>query len=333
MVEGYALASIAPDQRSEEHALDDRLLALLKTDGRQSNRELADQLGLSAKQVATRLRRLIDRQGVRIVATVDSVAAGFPFMLAIAVAVDGPVDAVAHALAAIPNVLIVMRMAGQYEIEIVVAAESHAALSRIVKDRLARIPGIRALHPSFLLDVAKFETGFARIDTGAGLVDWPEPSVLDAVDRAIVERLWDNARASNESIGSSLGLSESTVRARIAQMRRRRLVHVTAIRNIELGYDTLFAFIGIELAQGAREEALAALVGMPQTAFVANVLGRFDILAQVLASDARALTDMLDVIAGLPGVRHASCAQGLALVKYDARFTLLTAQAEAGGGM
>jgi hypothetical protein len=33
---------------------------------------------------------------------------------------------------------------------------------------------------------------------------------------------------------------------------------------------------------------------------------------------------MLDVIAAMPGVRQAGCAQGLAMVKYDARFALLT---------
>jgi Lrp/AsnC family leucine-responsive transcriptional regulator len=310
--------------------MDDRLFALLRTDGRQSFRELGDQLGLSAKQAGARLRRLLDSGEVSVIATVDSIAAGFQFMLAIAVEVDGPVNTVASALAAIPNVLVVMRMAGQYDIEIVVASESQAELSRLVKTRLGCIAGIRALHPSFVLDIAKFETGFGRIDAGAQALSWPSGCGLDPVDKAIIERLWENARAPNEAIGAALGLSESTVRARIAQMRRRNLIHVTAIRNIELGHDLLFAFIGVGLLPGAQADVIDGLVAMPQTAFVASILGRFDILAQVLAADAGALTEMLDAIAAMPCVRQATCAQGLDIVKYDARFALLTSSI--GGG-
>lgn len=306
---------------------DERLLALLRADGRQSNKELGDQLGLSAKQAGARLRRLLEGDQVRVIATVDSVAAGFQFMLAIAVEVDGPVNAVARELAGIPNVLVVMRMAGRYDIEIVLAADTHAALSEIVTGQLAAIPGIRSLHPSLVLDVAKFEAGFGRNDAGVHLVEWPEKSAFDAVDKLIVERLWANARTPNEAIAVALGLGESTVRMRIAQMRRRRLIHITAIRNVELGHDILFAFIGVELSEGAREAVIRALAAMPHTAFVANVLGRFDILTQVAAPDAWTLTAVLDSIAAIPGVRHASCAQGLSLVKYDPRFALLTHQA------
>jgi Lrp/AsnC family leucine-responsive transcriptional regulator len=318
-------AMISPSvERTSAADIDDRMFTLLRSDGRQSFRELGDQLGVSAKQAGARLRRLLDSGEVSIIATVDSIAAGFQFMLAIAVEVDGPVNAVADALAAIPNVLVVLRMAGQYDIEIVVAAESQAELARLVKTQLGCIGGIRALHPSFVLDIAKFETGFGRSDAGAPALSWPSGCGLDPVDKAIIERLWENARAPNEAIGAALGLSESTVRARIAQMRRRNLIHVTAIRNIELGHDLLFAFIGVGLRHSGRAEVIDGLVAMPQTAFVASTCARISKRPRVLAADAAALTEMLDVIAAMPGVRQAGCAQGLAMVKYDARFALLT---------
>jgi DNA-binding Lrp family transcriptional regulator len=305
--------------------IDARLVARLQEDGRQSNRELGDSLGISARQAGVRLHRLLDGGALRVIATVDTFAAGFDFLAAVGVSVNDPALEVAHRLAALPNVLSVVRMAGQYDIEMLVAAENHAALSRVVKDGISRVPGIRTLYPSLVLDVLKYRTGVGVPDSGWPTIGLPERSAFDAVDQAIVTRLWENARATNAVIAASLGLAESTVRTRISQMRRRNLVRITAMRHTEIGGETIVGFVGISLIDGVRDSVLAVLLAMPHVTFVANVLGRFDVLAQVVAQDVRSLTAALTTICDIPGVRTASCAQALSLVKYDWRWTMLRA--------
>lgn len=312
-------------ENGSHHDVEFDLFEQLRNNGRISNRELADLLDISPKQAGLRLRRLLSRDDVRIAATVDAFSAGFDFLLAIGVTVNTAAADVARQLAAIPNVISVVRMSGQYDIECLVAAENHANLSAIVEKDLSRVSGVRSLHPSLVLEVVKYQTGAAaRFGMEWQLADLPAHGGFDDIDRGIVEQLWINGRETNENIAAVLGLSESTVRSRVAQMRRNRQIHITAIRDAVVGKAAVFAFVGVELNEGHRSDVIDALVDMPDVTFVANVLGRYDILAQMLVDDASALSGVLGAIDALPGVRNLSCSQALNLVKYDYRWTVLT---------
>lgn len=314
-------------ENGSHHDVEFELFEHLRNNGRISNRELAELLDISPKQAGVRLRRLLSRDDVRIAATVDAFSAGFDFLLAVGVTVNMAAADVARQLAAIPNVISVVRMSGQYDIECLVAAENHANLSEIVEKHLSRVSGVRSLHPSLVLEVVKYQTGAAaRFNMEWQLADLPAHGGFDDIDRGIVEQLWINGRETNENIATALGLSESTVRSRVAQMRRNRQIHITAIRDAVVGKAAVFAFVGVELNEGHRADVVDALVAMPDVTFVANVLGRYDILAQILVDDATVLSGVLGAIDALAGVRNLSCSQALNLVKYDYRWTVLTSR-------
>jgi Lrp/AsnC family transcriptional regulator for asnA, asnC and gidA len=312
-----------PDSAPTE--LDEQIIALIEQNGRRSNRDIAKLLGISERQAGFRLSRLIDDDVIRVITVVDAFAVGFETILAIGVVVaDRPPADVAQDIAQLPNVIAAALMTGEYDIEIVVAAENHAALAAFVSDELAGIGGVRALHPSLFLDVAKYETGSGGVSAYPSQLAIPERSVVNEVDRAIIAKLWENAWETNENIAAALGLSESTVRARVNQLRSKDLIHITAMRNVAIGQDVAFAIIGIELEAGHRQSVVEALCALRQLHLVASVLGRHDVIAQALVRNAAELSTLLNtVIAKIPGVRSIHCAQGLQIVKYDYRWRIV----------
>jgi DNA-binding Lrp family transcriptional regulator len=306
-------------------ATDSRIIGLLAEDGRRSNRDIARIAGVPEKQVAARIRRLHGER-LRIAAVVDVFAAGFEFMLNVGVQVSGrPAVDVARELARHPEVLSVALVSGPYEIEIVLVARDQDTLARFVQVELRRVSGVRALAPSLRLEVFKFETGLGPfVEVASATLDLPDDSGLDALERGVIHALWDDPRATNQAIAERLATSESTVRARIAALRVRGVLWITAQSDLRIGAGRLLAFVEIDLGDVPHADVARDLCRMPEVRFVSAVLGRCDLLAMVLAADAGELSQLVhERIARLRGVRAARCAPALRFVKYDRRWALI----------
>lgn len=148
-----------------------------------------------------------------------------------------------------------------------------------------------------------------------------DKSLLDDVDRRIVEWLSRDARTSNRRIAAELGVTEGTVRARIKRMEDERLIRITAVTNIDRLDNPMLAFIWIEVEKSSECDAVATqLAAIPEIGFVGKMLGRFDILAITLVQDTEALTEFLHrTISGIPGVRKTDCTLGVKFIKHDYR--------------
>lgn len=310
--------------------LDDQIIELIEQNGRITYREIAKALGISERQAGSRFRRLLADDIIRVVTVVDAYAVGFNVILAIGVKVaDRPTSEVAQALGAIPNVIATAVMAGEYEIEIMVAVPSHQALAALMRDHLSQIEGIRSFHPSLFLDVLKYETGSGAVHAQPLSLPIPENSPLADADKAIIEALWRNPLDTNENIAEQLGMSETTVRNRVNRLRKNGLIHITALRNVALGPEMVFASIGIELAAGHHDQVTEKLCALRQVHFVANVLGRYDVIAQVLVNDTAELSAFLsDVLSPIAGIRSARAEQSLQVFKYDYRWRVVGSPAD-----
>lgn len=306
--------------------IDARIISLAEEDGRRSNRDIGRILNLSEKQVGARIRRLLDEDLMRIVAAVDVFAAGFEFMLTIGVEVRGrPADEVAEQLAAFPEVLTVVLVSGPWDVEIVVVAENHDALGAFVKERLSGVQGVQALAPSLRFDVLKFRTGLGPIlpHRHAALA-FPARTALDELDRSIVRELWRDARAVNQEIATRLGTSETTVRARVARLRERNVLRITAINNLQVGDGVVFAFVGLDVDRRRAAAIAGELSRIEEVRFAATVLGRYDILAITVVGGTAQLSALLhERIARIRGVAGVKAQQALRFVKHDHRWTLI----------
>lgn len=124
---------------------------------------------------------------------------------------------------------------------------------------------------------------------------------VDAVDRGIIEALQRNGREPFRRIAAKLGVSEATVRARYARLRDDHILQVTGVTNpLGLGFDAQ-AMVGIRTS-GPPEAVADEIAGYPEADYVVLTAGQFDILAELLCADRRALLDVTNRIRSLPGV-------------------------------
>jgi Lrp/AsnC family transcriptional regulator for asnA, asnC and gidA len=118
---------------------------------------------------------------------------------------------------------------------------------------------------------------------------------IEGMNRDIVELLQEDGRAAFSTIAQKLGVSEATVRSRVARMRKANLIHfITVVNPLALGY-TAWAMLGIKVAQGASADKVAEYFReRHEVVYAMRVASRFDLLAEVVCQTPEELRDFLD---------------------------------------
>ena len=134
-----------------------QILRLLQENGRLSNQELADRIGLSPSPCLRRVRVLEDAgviAGYR--ALVDAKALGLSLMALIHISMDQHTperfEGFEAAIRDIPEVLECLLITGQaadYQLKVVV--RDMDAYQQLLLSRITRIPGVTGVHSSFVL--------------------------------------------------------------------------------------------------------------------------------------------------------------------------------------
>ncbi|MGH7898212.1 MAG: Lrp/AsnC family transcriptional regulator [Candidatus Binatia bacterium] len=144
--------------------LDWKIVAILRVDGRLSNREIGRRLEVSEGTVRGRLKRLRERRIVRITAVTDVRALGTNVWGYIGLKVERDrLYEVARALEKIPELSFVALTLGLYDILAFVVADSREQLLEILAERIRGIPGVRRTETAEALDVVKHQFALARI--------------------------------------------------------------------------------------------------------------------------------------------------------------------------
>ena len=143
----------------EPDALDERIIALLREDGRMPARDIAEASGTSAATVSKRIRAMEAAGFMRVVAVTDFTAAGFDLLLAIGIEVENrSAEAVGLELAVLPEVFAVNLTTGPNDLEILVAAQSFEQLATFLHEEVSRVDGIGRMTPALTVDVRKYES-------------------------------------------------------------------------------------------------------------------------------------------------------------------------------
>ena len=139
--------------------LDLALATLLQQDARTPTVDLARALGVSRHTVTKRLNRLLDEGLLHLLAETDFQGAGKDYVLVLGLCCDNnAVDTIAGKLADMDETLVVVNVAGRFNLEVVAALETYDALIRLLTDTIPSIPGISSCSPSLCLEVVKFES-------------------------------------------------------------------------------------------------------------------------------------------------------------------------------
>lgn len=136
---------------------DRQILRLLQEDGRISNQDLADRIGLSPSPCLRRVRALEDSgviTGYR--AHLNAKALGYSLMALVYIVMDEHTperfEHFEQAIAAFPEVLECLLITGQdadYQIKVIVT--DMEAYQELLLNRINRIPGVTGVHSSFVL--------------------------------------------------------------------------------------------------------------------------------------------------------------------------------------
>lgn len=136
---------------------DRQILEVLQQDGRISNQDLADRIGLSPSPCLRRVRALEEAgvvTGYR--ALLNAKALGYTLMALVYIAMDKHTperfEHFEQEIAAIPEVLECLLITGQdadYQIKLIV--KDMVAFQELLLNRINRIPGVNGVHSSFVL--------------------------------------------------------------------------------------------------------------------------------------------------------------------------------------
>lgn len=143
--------------------LDAKLLTELQKDGRRPVVELADAIGLSTTPCARRIRQL-EANGVitSYAAVVDPAQLGLKVQAFIQVKLaqhgDEPVAAFERDLDKLEDVIACYATTGEHDFLLHVVAPDLEELGNIVLRKLMKIPGVRDVHSSIVLDTIKRST-------------------------------------------------------------------------------------------------------------------------------------------------------------------------------
>jgi Lrp/AsnC family transcriptional regulator for asnA, asnC and gidA len=147
--------------------LDDRLIALLQSNGRASNIELAKQIGVSEGTIRRRFRNLVKDEVIRVVAVPDPAKLGRGTAALIGLQVDPAlVDSVATGLAEFPEVQYVAITTGAYDVFLWVALSSPEELSSFLRGRVGAIEGVRRTETFVNLAIKKNPGGPSQFGAG-----------------------------------------------------------------------------------------------------------------------------------------------------------------------
>jgi len=137
---------------------------------------------------------------------------------------------------------------------------------------------------------------------------------IDETDRAIIEELQRDGRTPFTRLGAAVGLSEAAARQRVQRLVDSGVMQVVAVTNpLASGYRRM-AMVGVR-TEGPTDDIAKALQAMADIDYLVVSAGSFDLMAEVVVADDRALLDLTNRIRAVPGVRSTETFIYLNLVK------------------
>ncbi|WP_333823898.1 Lrp/AsnC family transcriptional regulator [Pinisolibacter sp.] len=143
--------------------IDRNILAQLQQDGRMTNHDLADKVGLSPSPCLRRVRALEEAGVIRnYVALVDPVAVDLSVSVFVNVTLERQVedrlDVFEATVRQWPEVLECYLMTGESDYLLRVVVPDLASYERFLKQYLTRVPGVASIKSSFALKQVRYQT-------------------------------------------------------------------------------------------------------------------------------------------------------------------------------
>jgi Lrp/AsnC family transcriptional regulator for asnA, asnC and gidA len=143
-------------------------------------------------------------------------------------------------------------------------------------------------------------------------------SAIDEIDQRIIEALQQDGRRPFTKIAADLGISEASVRQRVAHLINTHVMQIVAITNpIKLGF-SLAGMIGIRVEGERLLEVAQEIAAFDEVIYLIICTGRFDLLAEVVCRDNdHFLSFLTDKLYKVQGVLQAETSMYLRVCKQN----------------
>lgn len=136
--------------------LDRQIIGILQYDGRKPFTEIAEMLGVSEGTVRNRVKRLIERKQMQIVAIVEPQFLGYNAAALIGLTVQhNQIDAVAREIGRFPEVTYLLMASGEYDLFAEVYCRDMAHLVFFLNEKLRQVPGVLRTETFMILKMYK----------------------------------------------------------------------------------------------------------------------------------------------------------------------------------
>ncbi|MBM4462927.1 MAG: Lrp/AsnC family transcriptional regulator [Chloroflexi bacterium] len=331
-------------RNTELDSLDYKMLYELELNPRQPASDLASKLGISRTSACQRLRRLLDGKTVRIGALTNALALGYKAMAVVCIKVaHGELYAVAGRLCTFPNVLTVTIAAGWPDIVtwILFADQSdvHGFMTRelggisgINSTEVITIAKVRYSSPRLFSRWQRFQpyshpsrlenSGQERSATFTAQRDQVRDLSVDQLDLQILREIERDARQTVTNLAKKLGISRANASVRLRRLLDNEITIIAAFAHPPLieGYE-ISPMIGIKVLPKEFDAVLNRVETLPGVDWVAEVLGRYDILVGMMFLSPLDLAHLLGKeLDSIPGVLSTETVIGLETMKASAGY-------------
>ncbi|MFC2027298.1 Lrp/AsnC family transcriptional regulator [Chloroflexota bacterium] len=308
---------------TELDQLDLMLIGELQFNGRLPISAVADRIGTSKSSVQRRLKALLARRVIKVVAIIGPTIRRYRTAAMIGInATPDEVSSVANRLASYANVQSVVITTGSYNIVIWTMFHSPAGLTNFLRTEIGTDPGVVTCETMINLDTKKLSFAYLKADNPIYEVqrhDMQENSryhPLDQRDISIIQELEVDGRVRTTDIAKKLGISRNTARDRIQSLVEREIIKIVALGYPPmLGYPTM-AYIGINAVSAEIDNLADRLASIPYVHGVVVSTGRYDIIVWAIFHTTGDLADFLiDELGKLPGVVKTEAILNLKITK------------------
>ena len=279
------------------------IVSILKEQPRASITAIAAEVGAPRAVVSRRLQELFDSRSVRVSTAMNPTLLGHEVIANVSLRVSGPASEAATWLCQFPDVVFASLVAGEYDLVAELREPDTMALqSRLVELRarpdVLTVDSLIYLHHSW------------------GPVEAAGSKLIDDLDREIIRLLIEDGRLPFQSIAQEVRLSPSAVRARVKRLTDANIIRFGTVESRGSSDRQLAMGVGLRMSSPA-DEVMSLFASSPNVDFAVEAIGRFDIIATLVADSPESLLELIEELRTRSDVRQVDSWVHLDTVKED----------------
>ena len=262
--------------------VDQKMLELLQSDPRMSNKQIAQVTRLSETTVGNRLERMSAQNIARVIGQSDYKTRGWTTTAMLDVTLGSISDeSVIARLNELDNVITIYEMAGPPQLSIKVAATDLQDLSRLALETIGKDPDVERVEVNLSLSYGHVRAGFGNLDA-----PHHDPMGVNGdLQSRILALLAQDGRTSNREMARTLGVAEVTVRNRTKGLLESGLLRYLLIRNPGKAGFAALAFAKFAIRPADLEQSIDRLTAHPNIFGTTVHTGSQNLLVSIYAGD------------------------------------------------